>query len=244
MDLMIVEDDSSLGEAAAELVIGMISAQPALRVTFPVGETPESTYRALAAASREGRVDATHLRIFQLDEYLGLPEGDPRTLYGWLRRDLLDPLHLSDTQIVRLPSGTENPDETCRQYDRTLAEAGGLDLAVLGLGPNGHLGFNEPPIEPDAPTRVVTLTPASIASNARYWGSVEQVPRRAITCGMRNLLAARHVLLLVSGQHKREILRSTLRGPVSPDVPSSFLQRAPRVTVLADRAAADGLDTE
>ena len=116
----------------------------------------------------------------------------------------------------------------------------GVDLAVLGLGPNGHLGFNEPPSGRDAPTRVVELAPESIRSNARYWGSEDDVPRRAVTAGMSVLMAARTVILVVAGASKRAILREVLEGPVTERVPASFLQRHPRAVVLADRAALDG----
>ncbi len=116
----------------------------------------------------------------------------------------------------------------CREYDAAVAAAGGFELAILGLGPNGHLGFNEPPIERDAPTRLVPLTPESIRSNARYWGDEDDVPREALTCGLASILAARQVLLVVSGPHKREILRRTLTAPPTADVPASWLQQAAR----------------
>ena len=131
-----------------------------------------------------------------------------------------------------------DPEGACRAYDRALQAAGGFDLAVLGLGPNGHLGFNEPPCGREAPTRVVSLTPQSVESNARYWGGPEQVPRRALTAGMAVLLTARRILLLAAGESKADILRRTLEGPINPDVPASYLQTVPGVTVIADRAAA------
>jgi glucosamine-6-phosphate deaminase len=135
-----------------------------------------------------------------------------------------------------------DPEEECRAFDRTVEQAGGLDLAILGLGMNGHLGFNEPPAAPDLPSRVVALTPESIAGSARYWGSDGEVPKRALTAGMAQILAAKAALLLVSGERKQSILRSTLEGAISPQVPSSYLQQAANVTVLADRDAARTLD--
>jgi glucosamine-6-phosphate deaminase len=126
----------------------------------------------------------------------------------------------------------------CAAYDEAVRQAGGIDLSILGLGQNGHLGYNEPPADQRSPTRAVTLTPESIRTGAAYWGSEENVPTRALTAGMTVLLAARATLLLVSGAHKREILHRTVTERPTPDVPASYLQRAAAVTVIADLEAA------
>lgn len=182
-------------------------------------------------------MDTSRLTVFQLDEYLDVTADDSRSLYGWAKSALLDPLGIPDRNMVRLPGDTRDPEASCRAYAAAVRERGGIDLAVLGLGPNGHLGFNEPPSPPDAPTRPVDLTESSIESSSRYWGGRERVPRRALTAGMAELLAARHVVLLVAGAAKREILRRALWEPATPLVPASYLQGAPRVTVIADAAA-------
>jgi glucosamine-6-phosphate deaminase len=194
-------------------------------------------YTELAARRERGELDASRLRVFQLDEYVGVTEDDARSLYGWLVRSFVQPLGVPQANVVRLRGDTEDVAAACDTYEQEIEAAGGFDLAILGLGPNGHLGFNEPPSEPDAPTRVVNLTEASIESNARYWGGRDKVPASALTAGMDRLLAARQVLLVVSGAHKQDILRRTVSGPATPLVPSSLLQHAGNVTVLADRAA-------
>ncbi len=237
MDLVVERDYPTLSRAAADLVTGVLMAKPDARLVVATGETPLGLYRNLADRTVRGQIDTSRLRIFQLDEYLGLTLDDSRSLYRWMRDVFLEPLAIRDYQVTRLPGDAANPGEACRAYDRAVEQAGGYDLAILGLGPNGHLGFNEPPSGDDAPTRVITLTPETVRSNARYWGSEDRVPRQALTAGMKHLLAARHVLLLVSGQGKREILARALEGPVTPDVPASFLQRAQRVTVMSDRDA-------
>jgi glucosamine-6-phosphate deaminase len=126
----------------------------------------------------------------------------------------------------------------CRRYHETLVAAGGLDLAILGLGPNGHIGYNDPPADATATTRVLNLSESSLATCAREWGGRDQLLPQALTIGMDLLLAARQKLLIVSGAHKREILQQSLYGAVSPEVPASYLQQADNVTVIADEAAA------
>jgi glucosamine-6-phosphate deaminase len=161
----------------------------------------------------------------------------------WTRERILVPLGVPDDRFVSLPgtpgdvADPTDVDAACRAYDRTVRAAGGFDLAILGLGPNGHLGFNEPPSSAEAPTRRVALTDESLASNAVYWGGRDVVPREAVTAGMDLLLAARTILLIVTGARKRDILHRTLHGPVDPRVPASFLQRCPQAIVVADAAA-------
>ena len=249
LNLVIEKDYDALSRAGAEFVVDVLRGKPdAARpgqlsnVVVATGRTPMGLYQALAEKRAEGAFDAGQLTVFQLDAYLGLAPDDPRSLYGWTKRSFLDPLGIEDQRVVRLPGDSPDPAGACRAYEAAVVSAGGFDLAVLGLGPNGHLGFNEPPSRPTDKTRVVTLTEASVESNARYWGGRERVPRGAMTAGMDLLLAAKKILLLVSGAHKHDVLHQTLYGPITPDVPASYLQTAKDVTVLVDRAAWSGRD--
>lgn len=237
MYLIITDDYEALSRAAADEVAAVLTTDPAATLLLATGETPMGLYRELARRRERGEINTSALRVIQLDDYLGVPEDDRRSLYRWLRESVLAPLAISEDRVARLRGDREDTDVACRAFDETVRAWGGIDLAILGLGPNGHLGFNEPPAGADAPTRAVALTEASIESNARYWGGRDQVPARALTAGMSLLLAARRTLLLVSGERKRAILRRTVDGSVTPDVPASYLQRAPNVTVIADREA-------
>lgn len=237
MDLVIVNDDEELSRAGADWLTEAIREKPDAAIVVATGDTPMGIYRELAARYARGQLDTSHVKAFQLDAYLGLAPDDRRSLFGWMRRSFLEPLGIPATHVVRLPGDAPDPGLACREYEEAVSEVGGFDVSILGLGPNGHLGFNEPPSPPDAPTRVVDLTPESLLSNARYWGSQELVPRRALTCGMNLLLSARRTLLVVAGAHKQEILHRAVEGPQTPEVPASYLQAASRVTVLADRAA-------
>jgi glucosamine-6-phosphate deaminase len=237
MRTVVVGDYEALSQAAADAIAATLLRKPDALLLLATGDTPMGAYRELAERRVRGELDTSRLRAAQLDEYAGLATDDRRSLYGWMRNSFLDPLGVPGERAIRLDASLP-PDVACRAYDASVAAAGGFELAVLGLGPNGHLGFNEPPIERDAPTRLVPLTRESIRSNARYWGDEDDVPREALTCGMATLLQARQILLVVSGPHKREILRRTLSPPPTADVPASWLQQAAGdVVVLADHGA-------
>lgn len=237
--VLIVDDPTELAQAGADLVADAITRVPRAAVVLAMGNTPMGLYGELAARRVAGSFDPHEITLFQLDEYLGLGPDDQRSLLGWMRRSFLEPLGVGEDRVIRLPVDGEL-DRACAAFDRALEARGGLDLAVLGLGSNGHIGFNEPPSDRDAPTRDVDLAPVTIEANARYWGNGAPVPSRAVTMGLAPLLAARTIVLLVSGEGKLSILRRTMKGPVGPALPASFLRETGSdsdVSVIVDRAA-------
>jgi len=239
MDVLVVEP-GRVDAAGGEIVARWLRAEPAATFLAAVGTSPLGVYNALAeltAAGAAGEVDVRELRLVQLDEYVGVADDDRRCLFGWLLRDVARRLGVDGAQVLRLAGDAVDPAAEAARHDAAIVAAAGLGVSVLGIGPNGHLGFNEPPSAPDAPTRVVDLAEASVTSNAHYWGSTEAVPRRAITVGMDRLLAARRTLVVVKGAGKREILRQVVAGPITDDVPASHLRRASGVVLLADDAA-------
>lgn len=240
MDLIIVDDYEALSQRGADWLVERIQAKPDAAIVVATGDTPMGIYHELGERHSRGLIEPSQLHVFQLDAYLGLAPGDRRSLFSWTRRSFIEPLGIPEANVVRLAGDAPDPWEACRRYEAAVDEVGGFDISILGLGPNGHIGFNEPPSPPDAPTRLVSLTQESVVSNARYWGGEDQVPRQALTCGMDLLLTARRKLLLVSGAHKHQIMHRSIEGPQTPDVPASYLQSAPNVTVLADRAAWQG----
>jgi glucosamine-6-phosphate deaminase len=239
MQLITLPNEELVDEVAALAVATVIRTQPNSSIVPAAGNTPMGTYRCLAAMRRQGALETKDLRIFQLDAYLGLAPDDPRSLRGWIRTTFLDPLDIDPENFTALPGDAGDPLRACRTYHDAVLRAGGFDLAILGLGPNGHLGFNEPPSTSGATTRIVSLTPESVRSNAVYWGDEDRVPKQALTAGLDLLLASRQILLIVKGAHKRKILHATLYGAIDPAVPASFLQKRPDVTVVADRAAVE-----
>jgi glucosamine-6-phosphate deaminase len=242
--LIIVDDYEALSRTGATWLVEAIQAKSDSAIVAATGDTPMGMYIDLAQLRIRGLIDTSRLRVFQLDAYLGLAPDDPRALFGWTRRSFIEPLGIAAANVVRLEGDAPDPWEACRRYKAAVCEVGGFDISILGLGPNGHIGFNEPPSPPDAPTRLVDLTPESIRSNAHYWGGEDQVPHQALTCGMDLLLAARRTLLLVSGAHKHKILHLAVEGPQTPEVPASYLQSASNVTVIADQAAWQGVEAK
>ena len=237
MDVQVVEPER-LDAAGAELVARWLAdARPDATLLAAMGTSPLGVYGELGHAAAAGRVNLAALRIVQLDEYLGVADDDRRCLFGWLLRDVATRLGVDPARLLRLSGDAPDPEAEARRHDAAIAGAGGLDVSVLGLGPNGHLGFNEPPSGPAAPTRVVDLAEASVRSNARYWDSEAAVPRRAITVGLERLLAARRTLLVVKGAAKREILRRLVLEPVGDDLPASHLRGVPGAVLLADHGA-------
>ncbi len=199
------------------------------RVCFATGSTPDPAYAAFAA----GGGTLADTEVFLLDEFM-LPESDPGRCDEMLARALLDLCPSPPLALHTFDVSAKSLDDECRRYEQLL-EQGGLDLAILGLGGNGHIGMNEPGSSADTPTRVVDLHPTTRQNAARYGAT--SPPSRGVTVGMRSVLAAAEIWLLVTGEHKAAILNEVLTGPIGPDVPASFLRNHPNATVISDEAA-------
>lgn len=238
--LFVTDEPDEVARGAADDAAEVIRSDKRATVLFAVGESPVDLYSELAERRRMGTLDTSRTRAVQLDEYVGVAPTDERALFGWLEREVLRPLAISLDRTIALRGDAADPAAECQRYERAIEKVGGLDLAILGLGTNGHLGSNEPPSGPDAPTRVVDLSDETIESNARHWGDRDRVPRRALTAGMRVLLRARRTVLVVTGASKHEILHRVLEGPIGPDVPASYLRTIDNVRLYCDRAAWEG----
>jgi glucosamine-6-phosphate deaminase len=219
--------------AVADAFVERLRAEPRLRVCLPTGDTPSPLYEELVARDLRKDVSFAQATVVLLDEWADLPPGDPARCDVRLRRALLDRLAPPPRSVLIDVDGSDDA-AAARAHD---AAARGLDLAVVGLGMNGHVGFNEPGSRPDDPTRLVRLARSSReAATARYGAST--MPTGGITVGLARLLEAREAWLLVTGARKADILRRALRDPEGPDCPASYLRRHPRLTVFADEAAA------
>lgn len=238
-NLIVVRDYNDMSKLAADAVERLIDRKPEAVFSLPTGSTPLGLFDELLARVRSDAVDFSRAHLFCLDEYVGVNRDDPNSLTGFLDRSFLHSAGFDPDRVHVLPSEADDLDAAAAAYEAELRNLGGLDLVVLGLGPNGHIAYNEPGSPADSRTRVLTLTPESIAQAEAYWEESVATPKRAITMGVGTLLEAREIMLIVSGAAKAEMLRRTLNDPMTPDVPASFLRTAgERLTVVADEDAA------
>jgi len=237
MRLIMTADYEELSREAARFVARRLLSQPNLVLALPTGETPLGFYRELVRLYKHGVLDFSQATTFNLDEFLGLPPGHPASFRSYMERHFWSRVNLRP-EACHIPSSLpEDPETECKRYEVLIAEKGGLDLAVLGLGKNGHIAFNEPGTPFGSLTHVVELSKETREAEASRFGGLKKVPKKAITMGIRTIMHAREILLLVSGEEKAEIFARVMQGPVIPEVPASVLQLHPAFTVIADRAA-------
>ena len=239
MEFIIADSAEDMSRRAADHIAAWVQADPACVLGLATGTTPIGLYAELVKDCAAGKVSFADATTFNLDEYRGLaPEHDQSYRY-FMKKHLFDHVDI-DQSRTHVPEGS-NPDaeEVCAAYEEAIAAEGGIDLQLLGLGPNGHIGFNEPEDTFPVATHCVDLTESTIEANSRLFDSVDDVPRQAYTMGIGTIMAARSVLMVVEGSHKAEIVKQAFFGPVTPQVPASILQFHHDVTVIVDPAAGE-----
>jgi glucosamine-6-phosphate deaminase len=215
-----------------------VNRKPDIVLGLATGGTPVGMYEELVRRHREDGVDFSRVTSFNLDEYVGLPASHPQSYRTYMYIHLFEKINI-DEKRTHIPRG-DAPDlaAECERYEREIVRAGGIDVQVLGIGTNGHIGFNEPGSTAETTTRVVQLTKSTVEANARYFDSAQAVPTQAVSMGIRNILAAKRILLLASGQSKAEAVQRMLEGEITPELPASLLRHHGDVTVILDRQAA------
>ncbi len=241
MEIIVQPDSESASSVGAAIVARAIRRKPDLVLGLATGSTPLALYRSLADMHRRQGLDFSRVTTFNLDEYIGLAPDHPASYHRFMAENFFDHVNLR-RENVHIPDGL-SPDVPafCRDYEERLRRCGGIDLQVLGIGSDGHIGFNEPTSSLASRTRIKTLTPETIADNARFFGSTDAVPRHVITMGIGTILESRTLLLLAFGAGKAEAVARSVEGPVTSMVPASALQLHPDARVLLDEAAAAGL---
>lgn len=237
MTVIRAKDYDDMSAKAANLIFAQIIMKPDSVLGLPTGSTVLGLYGRLRDYYWKGDLDFSRVRTFCLDEYVGL-DGDNRQSFGYyMNKHLFDHINIEDGN-AHLPDGlAADLEEECERYNDLIESLGGVDVQVLGLGGNGHIGFNEPGDYFKKSTHLVNLDESTISANARFFKSIDEVPREAITVGVGNILSAKKIILCVSGEQKADILRQVLTGNVTPQVPASILQFHPDCIVVADEDA-------
>lgn len=241
MRVVLLETPQDVSVRAAEIFCRTVSAQPACVLGLATGGTPLGTYRELVARHKRGEISFAQVKTFNLDEYVGLPADHGQTYHSFMHQNLFS---LCDFQLenCHLPNGTASDLELeCQRYEQQIAASGGIDLQILGIGSDGHIAFNEPGSSLASRTRLKALTERTRQDNARFFESLDEVPKLSITMGVGTILESRRILLLATGAKKAHTVREFIEGPVTSQVPASALQLHPQVTVLLDREAAGQL---
>ena len=237
MKIIKAKDYEDMSRKAANIISAQVILKPDCVLGLATGSTPIGAYKQLAAWYEKGDVDFAEVSTYNLDEYRGLSHDDPQSYHYFMRENFFDHINI-DLNNTHVPDGS-NPDAAaaCSEYDKIVAAAGYPDLQLLGIGNNGHIGFNEPADAFARETHCVNLTESTIDANKRFFESENDVPRQAYTMGIGSIMKARKILVVVSGEDKADALKATICGPITPQVPASILQLHNDVTIVADEAA-------
>lgn len=237
MNIIRAKDYQDMSRKAANIISAQIIMKPDCVLGLATGSTPVGTYRQLIEWYEKGDLDFSRVSTVNLDEYRGLTHTDPQSYYYFMQENLFDHVNI-DKAATHVPDGT-NPDaaDACAKHEQIIKSLGGIDLQLLGLGNNGHIGFNEPGAAFEKETHLVALAESTIRANARFFASIDEVPKQAYTMGIRTIMQAKKILVVVSGEGKADIVSRAFFGPVTPEVPASILQMHPDVTVVCDEAA-------
>ena len=241
MEIIVCKTYQEMSQAAADITARQIDRKANTVLGLATGSTPVGLYQNLVKMNRDGIIDFSGVTTFNLDEYVGLPKEHPCSYHRFMFDNLFDHINIK-MENIHLPDGqAPSLENECKAYEQMIAKAGGIDLQLLGVGHNGHIGFNEPGTPFESVTHVVELTQSTIQANSRFFNSPDEVPRRAVSMGIKTIMHARKILFIASGKDKAGIIRKALKGPVTTEVPSSVLQLHPDITVILDEDAASCL---
>ncbi|MBA4700704.1 MAG: glucosamine-6-phosphate deaminase [Ruminococcus sp.] len=237
MRIIEAKDYEDLSKKAADIIAAQVILKPECVLGLATGSTPIGTYDRLTEKCKAGELDFSGVSTVNLDEYKGLDRNSDQSYYYFMHKYLFDRVNI-DKAHTYLPNGMEaDSDKECKRYEELITSMGGIDLQLLGLGHNGHIGFNEPSGTFHKETHCVDLTESTIEANKRFFASADEVPRQAYTMGIKTIMQARRILVVISGEEKAEVVKKALFGDVTPEVPASILQMHSDVIVVADAAA-------
>lgn len=237
MKIYRAKDYNDMSRKAANLISAQILLKPNCVLGLATGSTPLGTYRQLVEQYNQGDLDFSEITTVNLDEYKGLTHDNSQSYYYFMNENLFSKVNINKSKVF-LPDGTEPDSETaCQKYNEILHAVGVIDLQLLGLGHNGHIGFNEPADFFTTETHCITLSERTIQANARFFATAEEVPRQAYTIGIKTIMSTEKVLVVISGEDKADIVKKAFFGPITPQVPASILQLHRNAVIIADEAA-------
>ncbi len=242
MRVVILQSAEEVSRRAAEMFVAQLKRRPGAVLGLATGSTPLATYQRLIELYRSGQVSFAQATTFNLDEYVGLAPDHPQSYHHFMHTNLFSQIDV-DPRRCHVPDGlAEDYFEYGRQYEQAIQAAGGIDLQLLGIGSDGHIAFNEPGSSLASRTRLKALTAETRRDNARFFNSLDEVPKLAVTMGVGTILEARRIILLATGSGKADAVRQFIEGPISSQITASALQYHPAVTVFLDEAAAHTLE--
>ena len=237
MKMYVTADYQSMSRKAANILSAQVILNPTCVLGLATGSSPVGMYKQLIAWYEKGDLDFSQVKSVNLDEYVGLAPTHEQSYRYFMQTNLFDHINI-DPANTNVPNGlAADPAAECQRYNQVIRDMGGIDIQVLGMGHNGHIGFNEPGEAFELETHVVDLQESTINANARFFESRDDVPRQAMTMGIKSIMQARQILVVVSGEDKAEIVKTAFTGPVTPRVPASILQMHPNVVLVGDQAA-------
>ncbi|MGO1368136.1 MAG: glucosamine-6-phosphate deaminase [Senegalia sp. (in: firmicutes)] len=242
MKIIKVKNYEEMSKRAAFIIASQVSIKEDSVLGLATGSTPIGTYKQIINIYNDKLIDFKNITTYNLDEYYDLSEENEQSYRCFMNQNLFNHINI-DKKNTFVPNGkAENPEKECKRYDSLVEKSGNIDLQILGIGSNAHIGFNEPDDKFAKGTHLVDLKQETIDANARFFKSKEEVPKKAISMGMKNIMAAKKVILLASGENKAQAIKSTIEGPINPSVPASILQLHPDVTFILDEDAASRLN--
>ncbi|MDQ0975183.1 glucosamine-6-phosphate deaminase [Neobacillus niacini] len=237
MKLIRTENYAEMSLEAGKIIVDKIRSNPSLTLGLATGSTPKGVYNYLIQDHETNETTYKQVKSVNLDEYIGLKAQDPNSYHYFMRQNLFNHLDIHENH-THIPNGAAGDlEQECLRYEQLIKELGGVDLQLLGIGQNGHIGFNEPGTSFSSRTHIVTLAENTRIANSRFFNSLEEVPTHAITMGIASILESKEILLLVSGEKKAEALLNFMNGDISEEFPASALKHHQNVTVIADRDA-------
>ncbi|RXK35043.1 glucosamine-6-phosphate deaminase [Tremella mesenterica] len=238
---LVVADTLSAAKAVAQIIADQVKVKPNAVLGLPTGSTPIPVYEELVKMYQAGLIDFEQVRTFNLDEYVGLKPDHPESYAAFMAKHLFSKINIPTCQTHLLDGLTPNPESECKAYEDRLVKEGGMDLLFLGIGENGHLGFNEPFSQVGEGTRMVMLTVETRLANSRFFSAIDQVPTHALTMGLRTILSSKSIVLLAIGKKKAKAIKMCLEGEIKDEWPCSVLKGHEDVLVVCDGDAASGM---